>query len=61
MFVIPSRHTIDIQLNWTIKVKVPLIGGMLEKHAHEVEIRQHCQGQHIAKSRQIRRGTLVKR
>ena len=34
-----NHEKIDIQLNWTIKVKVPLIGGMLEKHA-EVEIRR---------------------
>lgn len=30
---------IQFQLNWTVKVKVPLLGGMLEKHA-EAEIRK---------------------
>ena len=34
-----NHEKIDIQLNWTIKVKVPLIGSMLEKHA-EGEIRR---------------------
>lgn len=30
---------IELKLQWTVKVKVPLIGGMLEKHA-EGEIRR---------------------
>ena len=34
-----DAEKIEIQLNWTVKVKVPLIGGMLEKHA-EGEIRK---------------------
>ncbi|MDM1492140.1 DUF2505 family protein [Acinetobacter indicus] len=34
-----NDQQIQIQLNWTVKVKVPLIGGMLEKHA-EGEIRR---------------------
>ena len=33
---------INFQLEWTVKVKVPLIGGMLEKHA-EGEIRRFSQ------------------
>ncbi|KGT48325.1 MULTISPECIES: DUF2505 family protein [Acinetobacter] len=33
---------IEFQLDWTVKVKVPLIGGMLEKHA-EGEIRKFSQ------------------
>ncbi|WP_353143528.1 DUF2505 family protein [Acinetobacter pragensis] len=33
---------IRFQLQWTVKVKVPLIGGILEKHA-EVEIRRFSQ------------------
>ena len=33
---------IHFQLEWTVKVKVPLIGGMLEKHA-EGEIRKFSQ------------------
>lgn len=33
---------IKFQLEWTVKVKVPLIGGMLEKHA-EGEIRRVSQ------------------
>lgn len=34
-----NHEKIDVQLRWTVKVKVPLIGGMLEKHA-EGEIRK---------------------
>ena len=34
-----DHEKIDVQLRWTVKVKVPLIGGMLEKHA-EGEIRK---------------------
>lgn len=34
-----SDSHIQFQLHWTVKVKVPLIGGMLEKHA-EGEIRK---------------------
>ena len=34
-----SEYQIEFQLEWTVKVKVPLIGGMLEKHA-EGEIRK---------------------
>jgi len=33
---------IQFQLEWTVKVKVPLIGGLLEKHA-ETEIRRFSQ------------------
>lgn len=33
---------VNITLTWTVKVKVPLIGGMLEKHA-EGEIRKFSQ------------------
>lgn len=33
---------IQFQLEWTVKVKVPLIGGLLEKHA-EAEIRRFSQ------------------
>ena len=28
-----NSNQVDITLTWTVKVKVPLIGGMLEKHA----------------------------
>jgi hypothetical protein len=34
-----NDQKIDIQLDWEVKVSVPLIGGMLEKHA-EGEIRK---------------------
>lgn len=34
-----DSEKIEVQLKWTVKVKVPLIGGMLEKHA-EGEIRK---------------------
>ena len=34
-----NAQQVDIQLDWTIKIKVPLIGGFLEKHA-EGEIRK---------------------
>jgi hypothetical protein len=34
-----DNEKIHIQLIWTVKVKVPLVGGMLEKHA-EGEIRK---------------------
>jgi hypothetical protein len=34
-----NSEKIDIILTWTVKVKVPLFGGMLEKHA-EGEIRK---------------------
>jgi hypothetical protein len=34
-----NSEKIDITLTWTVKVKVPLFGGMLEKHA-EGEIRK---------------------
>ncbi|TCB77687.1 DUF2505 family protein [Acinetobacter sp. ANC 4173] len=34
-----SDQHIEFQLEWTVKVKVPLIGGLLEKHA-EGEIRK---------------------
>ena len=34
-----NDQQIDIQLDWQVKVKVPLIGGLLEKHA-EGEIRK---------------------
>lgn len=34
-----DHEKIDVQLRWMVKVKVPLIGGMLEKHA-EGEIRK---------------------
>lgn len=34
-----NNEKIDIQLLWTVKVKVPLIAGMLEKHA-ETEVRR---------------------
>ena len=34
-----DEDQIQFQLNWTVKVKVPLLGGMLEKHA-EGEIRK---------------------
>lgn len=34
-----DHEKIDVQLRWTVKVKVLLIGGMLEKHA-EGEIRK---------------------
>lgn len=34
-----NEQKIDIQLDWEIKVNVPLIGGMLEKHA-EGEVRK---------------------
>lgn len=34
-----SDQHIEFQLEWTVKVKVPLIGGILEKHA-EGEIRK---------------------
>lgn len=33
---------LDIKMVWTVKVKVPLVGGMLEKHA-EGEIRKFTQ------------------
>ena len=33
-----DEHSVHFHLNWTVKVKVPLIGGMLERHA-EKEIR----------------------
>ena len=34
-----DQHQIKLQINWQVKVKVPLIGGLLEKHA-EGEIRK---------------------
>lgn len=34
-----DTEKVNISLTWTVKVKVPLIGGMLEKHA-EGEIRK---------------------
>lgn len=34
-----DENQVNFKLNWTVKVKVPLIGGMLEKHA-EGEIRR---------------------
>ena len=34
-----DQNQINIQLDWQVKVKVPLIGGLLEKHA-EGEIRK---------------------
>ena len=37
-----NGNQVDITLTWTVKVKVPLIGGMLEKHA-EGEIRKFSQ------------------
>lgn len=37
-----NDQQITIQLDWKVKVKVPLIGGMLEKHA-ESEIRKFSQ------------------
>jgi len=37
-----NSEKVDISLTWTVKVKVPLIGGMLEKHA-EGEIRKFSQ------------------
>jgi hypothetical protein len=37
-----NSEKVDIALTWTVKVKVPLIGGMLEKHA-EGEIRKFSQ------------------
>ena len=37
-----NSNQVDITLTWTVKVKVPLIGGMLEKHA-EGEIRKFSQ------------------
>lgn len=40
--VIADGNNLDVSMTWTIKVKVPLIGGMLEKHA-EGEIRKFTQ------------------
>lgn len=37
-----DNNKLDITMVWTIKVKVPLVGGMLEKHA-EGEIRRFTQ------------------
>lgn len=37
-----TANQIDFQLEWTVKVKVPLISGMLERHA-EGEIRKFSQ------------------
>ncbi len=37
-----DNNQVNITLTWTVKVKVPLIGGMLEKHA-EGEIRKFSQ------------------
>jgi len=37
--VVGNHEKIDVSLTWTVKVKVPLFGGMLEKHA-EGEIRK---------------------
>jgi hypothetical protein len=37
-----NSEKVDISLTWNVKVKVPLIGGMLEKHA-EGEIRKFSQ------------------
>ena len=37
-----NGNQVDFALTWTVKVKVPLIGGMLEKHA-EGEIRKFSQ------------------
>lgn len=37
-----NSEQLEITLTWTVKVKVPLIGGMLEKHA-EGEIRKFSQ------------------
>ncbi|ESK57337.1 MAG: DUF2505 family protein [Moraxellaceae bacterium] len=37
-----NSEKVEIALTWTVKVKVPLIGGMLEKHA-EGEIRKFSQ------------------
>lgn len=37
-----DERQIEFQLDWTVKVKVPLVGGMLEKHA-EGEIRKFSQ------------------
>lgn len=34
-----NAQQLNIQLDWQVKVKVPLVGGMLEKHA-EGEIRK---------------------
>ena len=38
-FVTGDDQQINIRLDWQVKVKVPLVGGMLEKHA-EGEIRK---------------------
>ena len=40
--VLGDDSHIQFELEWTVKVKVPLIGGMLEKHA-EGEIRRFSQ------------------
>ena len=37
-----NSEKVEIALTWTVKVKVPLIGGMLEKHA-DGEIRKFSQ------------------
>ncbi|MBC7752419.1 MAG: DUF2505 family protein [Candidatus Saccharibacteria bacterium] len=37
--VVGNHEKIDVSLTWTVKVKIPLFGGMLEKHA-EGEIRK---------------------
>lgn len=37
-----TDQRIEFELEWTVKVKVPLIGGMLERHA-ESEIRKFSQ------------------
>jgi hypothetical protein len=37
-----NSEKVEIALTWNVKVKVPLIGGMLERHA-EGEIRKFSQ------------------
>lgn len=37
-----DSNKLDVAMLWTVKVKVPLVGGMLEKHA-EGEIRRFTQ------------------
>lgn len=49
---------IEFQLEWTVKVKVPLIGGVLEKHA-EGEIRRFSQLEIEIVEDELRKNLLV--
>lgn len=53
-----DESKIEFQLEWTVKVKVPLIGGVLEKHA-EGEIRRFSQLEIEIVEDELRKNLLV--